>query len=235
MGHGVDLEAAARRADDYYDIFADPRDDEAPPVWGYTAPGWWSRLSEDDRTCAPWVLPPLLVFIALLIGFSIYTSLTLSTPSFAVGLASHGGLDQSRPGRVVSPAFGVTLRMNATCADRADVVVAYAGVALGWGRAAPWDCEGERRGIDVKVEASGDGVGLTERLRDRMAAEWRRSGALELDVEVGVFDSRVSRRAAGDFPQKLVNCKVRLLDGQKSESLPCAWYALEPDLYDFRG
>nr|CAB3474409.1 unnamed protein product [Digitaria exilis] len=52
MGLGVDLEEAARPAD-YYDIFADPRDDEAPPVWGYRAPGCWSRMSVEDRHLHP--------------------------------------------------------------------------------------------------------------------------------------------------------------------------------------
>ncbi|RCV27568.1 hypothetical protein SETIT_5G334900v2 [Setaria italica] len=227
---GVDLEAAARPAD-YYDIFADPRDDEAPPVWGYRAPGCLSRLNDEDRICLPWLLATCLVMASLLAGFYTYTYISFSPPSFAVDLAGYGGLDPARPGRVVSPAFGVTLRMNRTCADRADVVVAYAGVALGWGRAAPWDCEGKRRTKDVEVVAKGEGVGLPARIRDRMAAEWGRSGTLELDVDVVVFDSSGSHLAAGDFPQKVMTGKVRL-GGERSEPLPLAWYALD-DLSEF--
>jgi hypothetical protein len=172
MGLGVDLEAAAARPADYYDIFADPRDDEAPPTWGYKAPGCLSRLTDEERVGLPWLLAACLVMAALLAGSYIYMW-SLSLPSFAVDLAGYGGIDPACPGRVVSPTFG---RMNRTCADRADVVVAYAGVALGWGRAAPWDCEGKRRTKDVEVVAKGDGVGLPARVRDRMAAEWPRSG-----------------------------------------------------------
>nr|CAB3474406.1 unnamed protein product [Digitaria exilis] len=223
MGLGVDLEAAAR-AGDYYDIFADPRDDEAPPVWGYRAPGCLSRMSLEDRICIP-ILTVTLLATVLISGACIYAA-GLNPASFAGGLASYDGIDPGLPGRIVSPAFGVALRMNNTCVDRANVVVAYAGVALGWARAEPWDCEEERRTKEVEVVAKGDGVGMPEHLRDRMAEEWRRSGTLELDVEVEIFHSSDSDRAAGDFPRKVVTCKVRL-DGQKSETSACEWYALE--------
>ncbi|CAD6237609.1 unnamed protein product [Miscanthus lutarioriparius] len=76
--------------------------------------------------------------------------------------------------------------MNRTCFDRADVVVSYAGVALGWARAEPWDCAEKRRAKDVEVVARGGGVGLPMHLRDRMASEWR-SGKMELDIDVTIF------------------------------------------------
>ncbi|PAN28260.1 hypothetical protein PAHAL_5G140700 [Panicum hallii] len=224
---GVDLEEAARPVD--YDIFADPRDDEAPPVMGYRAPSCWSRLSDEDRLIGPPVLIATCLLMALLVGASIYVLFFNDVPSFAVGVAGYGGIDPGRPGRVVSPAFDVALRVNKACVDHAGVVVAYAGVALGWARAEPWDCEEKRWEKGVVVVARGAGVGLPEHLRDRMASEWR-SGALELDVEVEIFDSSGSSRAAGDFPQKLMTCKVRL-DAQNSEPLPCAWYALDPDVF----
>ncbi|KAF8663851.1 hypothetical protein HU200_055186 [Digitaria exilis] len=203
MGLGVDLEEAARPAD-YYDIFADPRDDEAPPVWGYRAPGCWSRMSFEDRICIPILIVTLLATV-LCSGAYIYVA-GLNPASFAGGLAGYGGIDPGSPGRVVSPEFGVTLRINNTCVDRANVVVAYAGVALGWARAEPWDCEEERRTKEVEVVAKGEGVGMPEHLRDHMAEEWRRSGTLELDVEVEIFRSSDSDRAAGDFPRKVVTC-----------------------------
>ncbi|RLM93825.1 hypothetical protein C2845_PM08G26950 [Panicum miliaceum] len=208
MGLGVDLEEAARPAD-YYDIFADPRDDEAPPVWGYRAPGCWSRMSDEDRMNVIIGLPVLIatyLLTALLVGGYVYGQ-AFNVPSFAVGVAGYGGIDPGRPGRVVSPAFDVVLRMNKTCVDRASVVVAYAGVALGWARAEPWDCEEKRWDKNVVVAARGDGVGLPEHLRGRMASEWR-SGALELDVDVEIFDNSGSSRAAGDFPRKVITCKA---------------------------
>ncbi|KAG2601057.1 hypothetical protein PVAP13_5KG566700 [Panicum virgatum] len=226
MGLGVDLEEAARPVD-YYDIFADPRDDEAPPVWGYRAPSCWSRMSDEDRILGPPVLIATCLLMALLVVASIYVQVFNVPPSFAVGVAGYGGIDPGRPGRVVSPAFDVALRANKTCVDRA-------GVALGWARAEPWDCEEKRWEKDVVVAARGDRVGLPEHLRDRMESEWR-SGTLELDVDVEIFDnSGSSRAAAGDFPQKLMTCKVRL-DGQKSEPLPCAWYDLDPHDSENRG
>ncbi|RLN24451.1 hypothetical protein C2845_PM07G24510 [Panicum miliaceum] len=142
-------------------------------------------MSDEDRIIGPPVLIATCLLMALLVGASIYVQVFNDVPSFAVGVAEYGGIDPGRPGRVVSPAFDVALR----------------------------------------VDKTGDGVGLPEHLRDRIASEWR-SGALELDVDVEIFDTSGSSRAAGDFPQKLMTCKVRL-DGQKSEPLPCAWYALD--------
>lgn len=50
MGLGADAGVDdATPAFDYHEIFANPRDDEAPPVWGYRAPSRWSRMSHEDR------------------------------------------------------------------------------------------------------------------------------------------------------------------------------------------
>ncbi|KAF8663852.1 hypothetical protein HU200_055187 [Digitaria exilis] len=162
MGLGVDLEEAARPAD-YYESFANPRDDEAPTVWGYRAPGCRSRMSVEDRICIP-VLTVTILATVLISGAYIYAA-GLNPASFA------GAMNPGNPGRVVSPVFGVKLQMNNTCVDRANVVVAYAGVALGWAHAEPWDCEEERRTKEVEVVARDEGIGLPELLRDRMAEE----------------------------------------------------------------
>jgi len=224
---GVDHEAVP--AFDYHAIFANPRDDEAPPVWGYRAPSRWSRMSDED-------LDKSLAFIATCIAIALlvlwtgvqwHVQVLNSRPSFSVALAGYGGIDPGNPGRVVSPAFDVTLRMNRTCVDRADVVVSYAGVALGWARAEPWDCPEKQRAKDVEVVARGSGVGLPMHLRDRMASEWR-SGKMELDIDVTIFGTNTSApHGAGDLPLKVMTCKVRF-DGQKSEPLSFAWYELHP-------
>ncbi|GJN40658.1 hypothetical protein PR202_gb29913 [Eleusine coracana subsp. coracana] len=236
----LDEEAAADSGYYYQQdmIFADPRDDEAPPVWGYRRGSCWSRMSVDNRILLIGTLAFSLV-IALLTG-TVYYDYARNLPSFSVRLiALHegGSIDPAQPGRVVSPAFRVALRMTKACVDRADVVVAYAGVALGWARAEPMDCAVRRWARDVEVVARGDGVGLSGGLRDRMAAEWQSSGSLELDVDARVFDG-----SAGDFlfPQVVMSRKVRLeLDGQgsESESLPLAWHSLSlfTDDYDYGG
>ncbi|KAL6614415.1 hypothetical protein ACP70R_036685 [Stipagrostis hirtigluma subsp. patula] len=214
MGQGVDL--------GYYDIFVDPGDDDSP-VWGYRRAGWWSRMSGDDRIA--FVATAAFCLVAALLVGSILFVEGHNLPSFAVRLAGHDGIDPSSPGAVVSPAFGIMLRLNKTCVDRADVVVSYSGVALGWARAEPRDCAEKRWARDVEVVARGDGVGLSRRLRDRMALEWR-SGALELDVDVDIFDDSARRRTdPGEFPKKVMSCKVKV-QGQEGESSPCSWYSL---------
>ncbi|XBI51408.1 hypothetical protein VPH35_033917 [Triticum aestivum] len=111
-----------------------------------------------------------LVVAAVLLGGHFYDAMVCANiPSFTVHLA---GLDAARPARVVSPAFNLTIRINKTCADRAHVVVSYADVALGWARAEPHDCAGERPGRDVAVVAQGKGWGS----RGGCASAWRRSG-----------------------------------------------------------
>lgn len=235
MGLGVQVdEEAATDAGHYDEIFAYPRDDEAPLVWGYRRRSCWSRTSLDNRILLIGILAFSLV-VALLTG-AIYYDYARSLPSFSVRLALHegGSIEPARPGSVVSSAFRATLSMTKACADRAEVGVAYAGVALGWARAEPMDCAGKRWwGRDVEVLARGDGVGLSRGHRDRIAAEWEASGTLELDVDVRVFDS--SDAAAGDleFPQVVMSCKVRLGGrGSESESVPLAWHWLSLFTYD---
>ncbi|OEL33651.1 hypothetical protein BAE44_0005329 [Dichanthelium oligosanthes] len=139
-----------------------------------------------DGAAPPGSILPFVVPASSSGGRDPFTPLAATGASDAAGLgrgaAGQGcdSIDPGAPGRVVSPAFDITLRMNKTCADRADVVVAYAGVALGWARVEPRDCEEKRWAKDVEVVARGEGVGLPERLRDRMASEWRRSGTLEV-------------------------------------------------------
>ena len=118
----------------------------------------------------------------------------------------------ARPGRVVSPAFNLTLRMNKTCADRAEVVLTYSGVALGWARVEPCGCVSrEPWGRGVEVVARADGVGLAGPLRERMASEWRRSGRVELDGDVaGSRETGEGRRwgyLGGNTLDKVMRCK----------------------------
>jgi hypothetical protein len=97
----------------------------------------------------------------------------------------------ARPGSVVSPAFNLTLRTTKTCVDHAEVVLSYSGVALGWARVEPHGCVSrEPWGRDVQVVARAHGVGLSRRLRvrERMASEWRRSGRVELDADMVIYN-----------------------------------------------
>lgn len=225
----VDLEQAA-----YHAIPADPRDDEAPPVLG-NAPAATSRSSDMNG-------PTFLILVLLSVGvtalmlFPVYYMEQANVVSFSVGLAGYEGFDPTRPGYVVSPAFNLTLRMTKTCADLAEVVLTYSGVALGWARVEPRGCVSrEPWGRGVEVVARADGVGLSRPLRERMASEWRRSGQLELDVDVAVYrDTGEGRRwgyLGGKTRDKVMRCKV-VADGRPSESPPCPWYSLRPHSYD---
>ncbi|KQK09923.2 hypothetical protein BRADI_2g51272v3 [Brachypodium distachyon] len=217
MGQAVDLEQAA-----YHAIPAD----EAP-VLGHAPPASAEGKSEGEGR-------------ALLIGFVASFALMMLTlwpfdyiksaniPSFSVGLAGFDGIDPARPGPVVSPAFNLTLRMNKTCVDRAQLIVSYSGVALGWGHVEPGDCTSRQPwGKAVEIVAGADGVGLSTPLRQRLASEWR-SGPVQLDVHVMVYNDNPRGVSAHD--RVMMRCKV-MTDGLQSESLPCAWYCLRPYHY----
>uniref|UniRef100_M8BF17 Late embryogenesis abundant protein LEA-2 subgroup domain-containing protein n=1 Tax=Aegilops tauschii TaxID=37682 RepID=M8BF17_AEGTA len=223
-----DLEQAA-----YHAIPSDPRgggDDDEAPVLG-NAPA--ARFSDKERLCLLLIFSVPLVALML---FPMYYMEQANVVSFSVGLAGYEGIDPARPGRVVSPAFNLTLRMNKTCADRAEVVLTYSGVALGWARVEPRACVSrEPWGRGVEVVARADGVGLSGPLRERMASEWRRSGRVELDVDVAVYwETGEGRRwgyLGGNTRDKVMRCKVAA-DGRPSESPPCPWYSLRPYSYD---
>ena len=72
-------------------------------------------------------------------------------------------------------------------------------------------------------------------LGERMASEWRRSGRVELDVDVaGYWETGEGRRwgyLGGNTRDKVMRCKVAA-DRHPSESPPCPWYSLRPHSYD---
>ncbi|KAI5000649.1 hypothetical protein ZWY2020_005238 [Hordeum vulgare] len=133
----------------------------------------------------------------------------------SVHLTGYDGIDPGAAGRVVSPAFNVTLRLNDTCVDRADVAVMYSGVALGWARVDPRDCAKRRWAKDVEVVARGAGVGLSQRLRDRMASDWR-AGAVELDVDVTTYKEDPPSTDT-EFPQQMIVHKARIFHEKEEE------------------
>ncbi|KAL6614420.1 hypothetical protein ACP70R_036690 [Stipagrostis hirtigluma subsp. patula] len=190
MGLGIDLEAAA---EPYHALQAD--DPQHAAASGGRRRGF--------------LVASAVVALFLALAIIDVFSLTRRAPSFTVDLTGYEGIDPARAGRVVSPAFNVTLRMNNTCVDSADVAVMYSGVALGWARVEPRDCAEGRWGRDVEVVARGGKVGLSRGLRDRMASDWR-SGVLELDVDVKTYGE--GRRADTEIPQRMIVYKVRITD-----------------------
>ncbi|CAM0883447.1 unnamed protein product [Alopecurus aequalis] len=217
---GVDLEQAA-----YHVIPVDPRDDEAP-VRGNAPPASSGGKSGDILV----LVIVTIVLMALLLGPVKYMAYT-NMPAFSVGLAGYEGIDMARPGRLVSPAFNLTLRATKACADRAEVVLTYSGVALGWARVEPRGCvSGEPWGRDVEVVTRADSVGLSRHLRERMASEWRRSGRLELDADVVIYMDRHRTGYLGDDTRdKVMRCKVVVMaDGLLPDPEPCPWYFLRP-------
>jgi hypothetical protein len=155
---GIDLEQAAYRA-----IPADPRDDEAPPVLGNAPPA-------NSGSQLGW-----RGFLLMLIVSAVVTGLTVAPmeymvgrnlPAFSIGLAGYEGIDVARPGSLVSPAFNLTLRTSKTCVDRAEVVLTYSGVALGWAKVEPRGCVSrEPWGRGIQVVATADRVGLSRHWR----------------------------------------------------------------------
>ncbi|VAH24872.1 unnamed protein product [Triticum turgidum subsp. durum] len=221
MGQGgVDLE------EPYHTI----SDEEAPPFLGEAAPPSPAGHRKELRRQIICYSVLCLVVAAIWLGRHFYEAMVYANiPSFTVHLTSYDGIDAARPARVVSPAFNLTIRINKTCADRADVVVSYADVALSWGRVEPHDCTGERPGRDVAVMAQGKGVGLSRGLRQRMAEERRGSAALELDVEVTVYNDVPDHIFGPDVRDNVMSCMLRTDGhGRSAESEPCTWYSLVP-------
>uniref|UniRef100_A0A453FMA1 Late embryogenesis abundant protein LEA-2 subgroup domain-containing protein n=1 Tax=Aegilops tauschii subsp. strangulata TaxID=200361 RepID=A0A453FMA1_AEGTS len=161
------------------------------------------------------LLVSVLISVLLVVALSVMER--RRRPSVvSVHLTGYDGIDPGGAGRVVSPAFNITLRLNDTCVDRADVAVLYSGVALGWARVDPRDCAKRRWAKDVEVVARGAGVGLSQRLRDRMASDWR-SGAVELDVDVTTYKEDPPSTDT-EFPQDMIVKKVRIFNEKEEQA-----------------
>uniref|UniRef100_A0ACD5W390 Uncharacterized protein n=1 Tax=Avena sativa TaxID=4498 RepID=A0ACD5W390_AVESA len=177
----------------------------------------------ERRSYIDWCVP--LVFIILLcvlpVGGLLLAMYLQGSPSVSVHLMGYDGIDPGGAAPVVSPAFNITLRLNDTCVDRAEVAVMYSGVALGWARADPRDCAKRRWAKDVEVVARGGGVGLSQRLRQRMAADWR-SGTMELDIDVTTYKED-SPFTDTEFPQYMIVHKVRI--NETTDASQTVWLA----------
>ncbi|KAF8663843.1 hypothetical protein HU200_055178 [Digitaria exilis] len=77
------------------------------------------------------------------------------------------------------------------------------------------DCAEGRWTKDLEVVARGGGVGLSRRLRDGMASDWRSSGALELDVSVVMY--RVGGQIGTDDIPRTFDGKVKMIRDQMND------------------
>uniref|UniRef100_A0A0D3ET70 Late embryogenesis abundant protein LEA-2 subgroup domain-containing protein n=1 Tax=Oryza barthii TaxID=65489 RepID=A0A0D3ET70_9ORYZ len=107
---------------------------------------------------------------------------------------------------IISPAIDVTLHVNnrrgtARCYRGGEAVVSYEGFTVASGTV-PGFCVPGKRAREMPFLASADGVGLPQRLRDRMAVE-RRIGAMQLEVEVKLF----GRDDGGTAPRHVVRAE----------------------------
>jgi hypothetical protein len=67
-----------------------------------------------------------------------------------------------------------------------------------------------------------------------MASEWRRSGRVELDADMVIYNDghRPGFYLGDDRRDKVMRCKVVVMaDGLQPEPEPCPWYHLR--LYDY--
>ncbi|CAL4954319.1 unnamed protein product [Urochloa decumbens] len=213
MGLGFDLDTAA--AEPFNAMEADPH--HAAASGGRRRRGCCSRAScyspsAENDPCFLLVWTAAFMTVALfdlLVMIAVF-KLVYREPSFSVELTGYDGIDPGRAPRIVSPAFNVTLRMNNTCVDSAHVAVTYSGVALGWARVDPRDCAEGRWTKDVEVVARGGRVGLSRRLRDRMASDWSSAGAVELDVNVLIYH-HVGRRIGTQQIPRTFDGKVKMI------------------------
>ncbi|RLM91568.1 hypothetical protein C2845_PM08G26870 [Panicum miliaceum] len=212
MGLGIDLEtaAAAAAAEPFHATkAADPhRHAASGGRRGCCSRASCSSPSADDD-------PSFLLVLVWAGGGTLFAALAMAamfkllypTPSYSVHLTGYEGIDPGRAARIVSPAFNVTLRMNGTCVDTALVAVTYSDVALGWARAEPRDCAEGRWAKDLEVVARGGEVGLSRRLRDHMASDWR-SGEVELGVTVMMY--RLGWRTVTENIPRTFDGKVKM-------------------------
>jgi hypothetical protein len=175
-----------------------------------------STISE-SQGC--FVLVVITVLAMVLLALYAILTLTYRQPSFSVHLTGYDGIHPGRAARLVSPSFNITLRMNHTCIDSADLAVTYSGVARGAaglrGRAALG--EGPRgRGTGTR----GGGC------RGASVAAWRRTGTVELDVDVKMYPE--GRHSDTDIPHHMILEKVKIMKklqkvkivDEKGENLP---------------
>jgi len=95
----------------------------------------------------------------------------------------------------------------------------------------PLDYVGKRWNKALEVAARGDGVGLSDQLRDRLSLEWS-NDTMELDVDVKVFRSKrvggIDSGLSDMIPTKAIICKAILHDKQDQPMSSCTWTELRP-------
>ncbi|KAF2951945.1 hypothetical protein DAI22_01g299700 [Oryza sativa Japonica Group] len=142
---------------------------------------------------------------------------------FSVQITATRGLDDAAPAAptIISPAIDVTLHVN-NRRDATAAVVSYEGFTVASGTV-PGFCVPGKRAREVPFLASADGVGLPQRLRDRMAVE-RRIGAMQLEVEVKLF----GRDDGGTAPRPTwMSCGLRMDEAQLPNTAHCTVLALQ--------
>ena len=188
----------------------------APPAsWPYTFTAGWLAFIVCGTICL------------VVLQYMAY----LSFPFFSAHLTGYDGIGSGPVAAVLSLEFNLTLHLRNTCVDRADLTVLYSGVVLGWATMEPRDCAGKRWNKALEVAARGDGVGLSDQLRDRLSLEWS-NGTMELDVDVKVFRGKraggIDSGLSDMIPTKAIVCKVILHDKQDQPMSSCTWTELRP-------
>ncbi|KAL6615402.1 hypothetical protein ACP70R_037672 [Stipagrostis hirtigluma subsp. patula] len=126
--------------------------------------------------------------------------------AFSVELAAgfQGLINATAVGHTVSPAFALKVRAENRrvllpwCYHGGEVVVSYSGVALAWGHVPPF-CVRRKVPAEFTVVPWGRGVGLSEGLRRRLAADWR-MGTIQMLVEMKLFFDDQGW-ASSEYPQ----------------------------------
>ncbi|CAL4961769.1 unnamed protein product [Urochloa decumbens] len=150
-------------------------------------------------------------------------------PKFSVQLVDARGLDLAAPfndAPTISTAFNMTLhaanrRQHDVCYRHGEAAVRYSGFTVAWGRTRAF-CVGKKEARDVPVVAWADGLGVPSSLRERLAADVKRAGAVELEVDVRLF-----RGDDGSARPTLLSCKVTAGGAEPPGLTPCTVFALQ--------
>ena len=178
----------------------------------------------------------LYALLAVALSPLVFYLLASLPPKFSAQLTGIQGLDTAAPAAPLATVINITLHASnkrgrvAACYRHGEAAVRYAGFTLAWGRTRTF-CAGAGGSRDVPVVAWADGVGLPMPVRDRMAAERRASGTVELEVVVKLF---AERDVSGAEPTWMW-CKVATGGGraEPSDATPCSVFRSKVWASDF--
>ncbi|TVU35340.1 hypothetical protein EJB05_17226, partial [Eragrostis curvula] len=188
---------------------------------------------EKSRKVASWseIRTILYMLLALALSPLVYFLVFDLPPKFSVQITDIQGLDDAAS---LSTVFKINLHASnkrgsgSTCYRHGEAVVRYSGFTLALGRTRTF-CVGAKDTMVVPVVAWADDVRLPKEMGERMVAEQRAAGSVELEVDVKLFAKEDSMGAEPTW----LWCKVVTGRAEPSDVTPCSVFRLKFWASDF--